>query len=199
VGLAQLIRFLVVELTHSGLNHRFDMCVVFTANYSFSGRQRPHRQWGAVSDQLRKSQDQVDSVFQICAHRFDMCVVFTTNYFFSGRRRPHRQWCAVSDRLRESQDQVDSVFQICAHKGKMCVHVFIGMSVHTYMSICICTVFLKKWCYNNYGVMVNILLTNVGLSTEKWINGRLSWEDASVPPSIFMYARSSIFMIYNLI
>jgi hypothetical protein len=40
VGLAQLIRFLVVELTHSGLNSRFDMCVVFSANYSFSVRRR---------------------------------------------------------------------------------------------------------------------------------------------------------------
>jgi hypothetical protein len=33
-----LIRFLVVELNHSGLNCRFDMRVIFTANYSFSGR-----------------------------------------------------------------------------------------------------------------------------------------------------------------
>jgi hypothetical protein len=38
VGLAQLVRFLVVELTHPGLNPRFDMSVAFTANYSFSGR-----------------------------------------------------------------------------------------------------------------------------------------------------------------
>jgi hypothetical protein len=38
VSLAQLIRFLVVELTHSSFNPRFDMCVVFTANYFFSGR-----------------------------------------------------------------------------------------------------------------------------------------------------------------
>jgi hypothetical protein len=38
VDLAQLVRFLVVELTHPGLNPRFDMGVAFTANYSFSGR-----------------------------------------------------------------------------------------------------------------------------------------------------------------
>jgi hypothetical protein len=43
VGLAQLIRFLVVELTHPGSNHRFDMGVAFTANYSFSERQRPRQ------------------------------------------------------------------------------------------------------------------------------------------------------------
>jgi hypothetical protein len=30
------------------------------------------------------------------------------------------------------------------HKGRVCVHVFIGMSVRTCMSICVCTVFLKK-------------------------------------------------------
>jgi hypothetical protein len=34
------------------------------------------------------------------------------------------------------------------HRGRVCVHVFIGVSAHTCMSICICTVFLKKK-YNN--------------------------------------------------
>jgi hypothetical protein len=38
VGLTQLVRFLVVELTNRGSNPIFDMCVIFTANYSFSGR-----------------------------------------------------------------------------------------------------------------------------------------------------------------
>jgi hypothetical protein len=32
----------------------------------------------------------------------------------------------------------------CAHKGRVCVRVFIGMSGSTYMSIYVCTVFLKK-------------------------------------------------------
>jgi hypothetical protein len=36
-GLTQLIRFLVMELTHPGSNPKFDVSVVFTANYSFSG------------------------------------------------------------------------------------------------------------------------------------------------------------------
>jgi hypothetical protein len=31
----------VVELTHIDLNLRFDMSIVFMANYSFSGRRRP--------------------------------------------------------------------------------------------------------------------------------------------------------------
>jgi hypothetical protein len=31
-----------------------------------------------------------------------------------------------------------------AHRDRVCVHVFIGVSVHTCMSICVCTLFLKK-------------------------------------------------------
>jgi hypothetical protein len=31
-----------------------------------------------------------------------------------------------------------------AHKGSVCVRVFIGVSAHMYISIYICTVFLKK-------------------------------------------------------
>jgi hypothetical protein len=63
VDLAQLVRFLVVELIHSGLNIIFDMSVVFMANYSFSGRRRLRRQRDALSDQLYESQYQIGSVF----------------------------------------------------------------------------------------------------------------------------------------
>jgi hypothetical protein len=31
------------------------------------------------------------------------------------------------------------------HRVRVCVHVFIGVSAHTCMSIYVCTVFLKKW------------------------------------------------------
>jgi hypothetical protein len=31
-----------------------------------------------------------------------------------------------------------------AHKGRVCMHMFIGVSAHTCMSIYVCTVFLKK-------------------------------------------------------
>jgi hypothetical protein len=62
VDLAQLIRFLVVELTHSDLKSTFDICVIFTANYSFNKRRCFHRQRCALSDRLHKSQDQADSV-----------------------------------------------------------------------------------------------------------------------------------------
>jgi hypothetical protein len=35
-----------------------------------------------------------------------------------------------------------------AHMGKVCVYVFIRVSAHTYINICVCTVFLKKqWCF----------------------------------------------------
>jgi hypothetical protein len=48
----------VVELTHSGLNLRFDMCIVFTANYSYSERRRPRQQRVALGDRICKSQYQ---------------------------------------------------------------------------------------------------------------------------------------------
>jgi hypothetical protein len=31
-----------------------------------------------------------------------------------------------------------------AHRGMICVRVFIGVNARTCMSICVCTVFLKK-------------------------------------------------------
>jgi hypothetical protein len=32
----------------------------------------------------------------------------------------------------------------CAHRDRVCMRVFIWVSAHTYMSIYVCTVFLKK-------------------------------------------------------
>jgi hypothetical protein len=55
VGLTQLIRFLVVELTHLDLNSKFDICVVFTSNYSFSGKQRSYQQLCVIDDRLCES------------------------------------------------------------------------------------------------------------------------------------------------
>jgi hypothetical protein len=57
----------VVELTHTDLNPRFDISVVFIANYSFSGRRRPRRQRVALGDRLHESQDQISSIFQRCS------------------------------------------------------------------------------------------------------------------------------------
>jgi hypothetical protein len=61
VGLAQLVRFLVVELIHSDSNSKFNICVVFTANYSFSGKSmrvcvhRSEYGRGALVDRLHES------------------------------------------------------------------------------------------------------------------------------------------------
>jgi hypothetical protein len=67
VGVAQLIRFLVVKLTHLSSNPEFVMGVIFTANYFFSGRRRPRRQRGALGDRLHESEDQAGSIFQTCS------------------------------------------------------------------------------------------------------------------------------------
>jgi hypothetical protein len=63
VGLAQMVRFLVVELIHSGSNPRFNIRVTFMINYSFSGGRRLRRQRGALGDRLYESQDQAGLVF----------------------------------------------------------------------------------------------------------------------------------------
>jgi hypothetical protein len=44
VGVAQLIRLLVVKLTYPSSNYKFVMDVTFTANYFFSERRRLRRQ-----------------------------------------------------------------------------------------------------------------------------------------------------------
>jgi hypothetical protein len=54
VSLVQLIRFLMVELTYSDLNFRFNISVIFMTNYSFSERRRTHQQRGALGDRLYK-------------------------------------------------------------------------------------------------------------------------------------------------
>jgi hypothetical protein len=68
VDLTQLVRFLVVEPIHTDSNPRFDICIAFTANYSFSGRRRPHRQRCALGDRLRESKIKSAQSFR-CAHK----------------------------------------------------------------------------------------------------------------------------------
>jgi hypothetical protein len=62
-----MFRFLVVKLTHPGSNPSFDIDVVFMTNYSFSGRRRLRRQRDTLGDRFHESQDQADSVFQMCS------------------------------------------------------------------------------------------------------------------------------------
>jgi hypothetical protein len=54
VGLSQLVRFPVVKLIHPDLNFKFDINIIFTANYSFS-------------DRFYKSQNQINLVFRMCS------------------------------------------------------------------------------------------------------------------------------------
>jgi hypothetical protein len=44
LDLTQLVRFLMVKLTHPDSNPRFDMNITFMTNYFFSGRRRPYQQ-----------------------------------------------------------------------------------------------------------------------------------------------------------
>jgi hypothetical protein len=41
----------------------------------------------------------------------------------------------------------------CAHRGRVCMCVFIVVSVYTCMSICVCTVFLKKLLLDSVDVL----------------------------------------------
>jgi hypothetical protein len=99
VGLAQLVRFLVVELTHSSSNPRFNMVVAFMTNYFLVG--------GNVL---------IDSE--------TLLVIDFVNL-----------------KIKPAQSFGGD------HRSTMCVHVFIEVSAHTYMSICVCPVFLKIYIY----------------------------------------------------
>jgi hypothetical protein len=55
VRLAQLVRFIVVKITHPDSNTRFNMDVPFTINYFFSGRRRLRRLRYALGDKLCES------------------------------------------------------------------------------------------------------------------------------------------------
>jgi hypothetical protein len=96
VGLAQLVRFLGVELTQPDLNPKFDMSVTFTVHYFLVGGDVP-----------------VDSESLLMTD------------FVNLKIKPAQSFGG-------------------AHKSKVCVHVFIGVNAHTYMSIYIYIVFLKK-------------------------------------------------------
>jgi hypothetical protein len=98
VGLAQLVRFLVVKLTHPSSNPRFDSVLHLQLIILSVGGDVP-----------------VDSK--------TLLVIDFVNL-----------------RIKSAQS-----FR-CAYRGRGCVRVFIGVSAHTCMSICVCTVFLKKNC-----------------------------------------------------
>jgi hypothetical protein len=49
--------FLMMQLTHSYLNPKFDMSVTFIANYFFIGRRHSRQRRDALNDRLRESQN----------------------------------------------------------------------------------------------------------------------------------------------
>jgi hypothetical protein len=92
----QLVRFIVVDLIHTGSNPRFDMSVVFTANYFL------------VEDDVLIDND-----------------VFSVTDFMN-----------LKIKLTQSSRG--------AHMSRVCMRVFIQMSAHMCMIICICTVFIPE-------------------------------------------------------
>jgi hypothetical protein len=87
VGLFQLVRFLMVKLIHQDLNLIFEMCVIFKANYSFSGGDVP-----------------IDSEILLVTNFVNLKIKLTQSFRY-------------------------------AHRYRM--YVFIGMSTHTYISMCV--------------------------------------------------------------
>jgi hypothetical protein len=66
-----------------------------------------------------------------------------TNYFFSGRYVPvDSDLFLVTNFVNIKIKPVQSFGG--AHKGRVYVHIFIEVSAHMYISICVCTMFLKK-------------------------------------------------------
>jgi hypothetical protein len=77
-------------------------------------------------------------------HIFDMRVVFMANYFLvEGDVLVDNETLLVTDFVNLKIKSAQS-FRY-AHKSRVYVRVFIGVSVHTYMRIYVCTVFLKKF------------------------------------------------------
>jgi hypothetical protein len=87
---------LVVELIYTYLNSKFDIGIIFTANYSFSG----------------------------CDVLIDSEMFLVTDF--------------VNLNIKPAQCFRD------VHMSRLCVHVFIGVSARTCMSICVYIVFFKK-------------------------------------------------------
>jgi hypothetical protein len=73
VGLAQLVRFLVVKLIHTDSNLRFDMGIAFTVNYSFSERRRPVDSETLLMTDFVNLKIKPTQSFR-CAHRGRVCV-----------------------------------------------------------------------------------------------------------------------------
>jgi hypothetical protein len=68
---------------------------------------------------------------------FDMDVTFTANYFsVGGDVLVDSEMLLVTDFVN-FKIKLAQYFR-CTHRGRMCIYVFIWVSTHTYMSICVC-------------------------------------------------------------
>jgi hypothetical protein len=72
----------------------------------------------------------------------DMCVVFTTNYFLVGDDIfINSETLLVTDFVNFKIKLTQSFEGI--RRGRICICIFIGVSAHTYINICVCIMFLK--------------------------------------------------------
>jgi hypothetical protein len=69
-----------------------------------------------------------------------MCVAFTANYSFSNT--VDSEMLLMTDFMNFKIKLVQS-FR-CAYRDRMYIYIFIEVSAHTYINICIYTIFLKK-------------------------------------------------------
>jgi hypothetical protein len=75
--------------------------------------------------------------------KFNIGVAFTVNYSFSGDNiLIDSKTLFVTDFVNLKIKSVQS-FEV-AHRSRVYVRMFIGVSAYNCMSICVCTVFLKK-------------------------------------------------------
>jgi hypothetical protein len=75
--------------------------------------------------------------------KFDMCVIFMTNYFLVGDD------IFINGEAILVTDFVNLKIKLAqsfrgAHRDSVYMHIFIGLCAHTYISIYVCTVFIKK-------------------------------------------------------
>jgi hypothetical protein len=85
----------------------------------------------------------VELIHSCLNYKFDMSVAFTANYFLVGDDIfINNETILMTDFMNLKIKLIQS-FR-CTHKDKVCMRVFIEVNAHTCMSICICTVFLKK-------------------------------------------------------
>jgi hypothetical protein len=71
-----------------------------------------------------------------------MSVVFTANYSFSGRQRS-REALLMTDFVNLRIKSAHSFRDV--HRYMMYMCIFIGVNVHTCMSICVCTMFFLNY------------------------------------------------------